>query len=431
MYIPYNKIQSILRNSFLNFKSLDLFLENLRIKQNIRYIAKNRNGVLKKLRNKVKTEKLVVAFYVYFEEQWKCQSLYDLLDKSNNFIPYIIVTKNSVNKDYVSYHTDEHTQKTYNFFKNKNMRVFYGYDFKQEKHIPFEALLPRPDIIIYQHPWHVETSQGPVKTSEFALSYYVPYFLATSTYPGEYYLRFHQYVQTHYVIDEQVKKYFSEHQTNKCNNLTVVGHPQLDYFYLNKDKNYQQNEYVIYAPHWSFDNKNKLNWGTFLWSGEAMLEFAKNHTEYNWVFRPHPVLKKSLKLSGWSEEKIEEYWSDWSKLGVVAENGDYLDMFMESKMMITDCGSFQTEYFMTNKPVIYLKSENGVPFNPTVQMIVNTYYTVNNRNELQEALQKCLLDNIDEKYLDRINLYNSLGYRDNFAAQNILDNICSTLCIKN
>ena len=74
----------------------------------------------------------------------------------------------------------EEVQKTYDFFNDKGLRVLYNYDIENEKFIPTKNMNPQPDIVIYQNPWYIETSQGPVRNSEFALTYYIPYFLPTS-----------------------------------------------------------------------------------------------------------------------------------------------------------------------------------------------------------------------------------------------------------
>lgn len=431
MYIPYNKIAQLFKKLFPFCKDkVSVFIEKLRINQNINYIAQNKNKVLKKLRKKIKNEKLIVAFYVYDDTKWKCQSVYDLMDKSEHFIPYIFVTKNASSKNSSSYQAPELVRKTYEFFKNNGMRVLYHYDIENEKFIATKDMTPRPDIIFYQHPWFVETSQGPVRTSEFALTYYVPYFIATSQSPIEYYLRFHKYVEHHYVLNNQIKEYFSQNMENNGSNLVAAGHPQLDYFYLNKNKNYEDKNYVIYAPHWSINEQTNLKWGTFLWSGEFMLDFAKKHPEYNWIFKPHPNLKPLLKLRHWNDTQVQSYWNEWEKIGYVCESGNYLDTFMQSKMMITDCGSFQTEYFMTHKPCIYLKSDNGTPFNPSVQAIVDNYYTAKNPDELSELLNKVLINDEDTMQEQRLNVYNSLGYGDNYAAENIINDILKTLKVK-
>ena len=431
MYLEYEKISKIF-GSFLPSifqKKIEKWGYNQKIKQNIAYINSNKERVLKVLRKKIQKEKLIVAFYVNDSAKWKCQSLYDLMDESEYFIPYIHVTKNSTDKANSSYQSLEEIQKTHDFFNDKGLRVLYNYDIENEKFIPTKNMNPQPDIVIYQNPWYIETLQGPVRNSEFALTYYIPYFLPTSISHIEYYLRFHQYIETFYVLDDEIKVYYSENMENKGVNLKTVGHPQLDYFYLNKEKKYEDKNYVIYAPHWSIDEQTELKWGTFSWSGEFMLEYAKNHPEYKWVFKPHPNLIQALKMKCWDEEKIKKYWNAWAEIGEVCSSGDYLDMFMESKLMITDCGSFQTEYFMTQKPCIYLKSEKGFPFNTTVKTIVENYYTVKNENELKIILEKVLENDNDFMKEQRLKAFEKLKLNKNYAAKNIIDDILSLLVV--
>ena len=430
MYVPYDKIAQIAA-LFLPAKyreKLRDFGVNLKVFFNVKYINKNKKYVLKKIRQKAKHQKLNVAFYVYDETKWKCQSLYDLLEKDEHFIPYIFVTKNAAPKENFNFQKPDELKKVFEFFKGQNMRVEYAYDFENDRHIPFEQMQPKPDIIIYQHPWYVETSQGPVVCSKFALTYYVPYFVATSVCQAEYYLRFHQYVQTHYILDDLIKDYYARNMTNKGSNLKAVGHPMLDYFYLNRNKHFDDKKYVIYAPHWSVDTSNALCWGTFLSNGKFMLEYAQKHPEINWVFKPHPCLKNYLIQQKYlTNNEAENYWDEWAKIGQVCETGNYLDMFMESKAMITDCGSFETEYFYTAKPLIYLKSEAGTPFNPSVQNIVENYYTVENNKELEAVLDKILIKKIDYMCEQRLSALKQHGYENNYAARNILNDILKTL----
>ena len=428
MFVNYEKLAQIIACFLPNNlqEKVKAWGYQRKISQNLSYINKNKIKVLKKLKNKIKKEKLNVAFYVYDEAKWKCQSLYDLMQESNFFTPYILATKNSANENSTSFQPKETVQKVFDFFRNKNMQVILGYDIENEKFIPTKGVKPCPDIIIYQHPWFVETSQNAVRCSEFALTYYIPYFLPTSISQIEYYLRFHQYVENFYVLDESTKELYSNNMQNKGANLRVVGHPQLDYFYLNKDT-FEDENYVIYAPHWSIDDKTDLKWGTFLWNCEFMLKFAQEHPEYNWVFKPHPNLKQILKLRHWSDEKIIEYWNEWKKVGIVHESGDYSDLFLKSKLMITDSGSFQTEYFMTQKPCVYLKSENGTSFNSTVQNIVDNYYTVENLTDLETVLKEVLINNNDYMKIQRLEVFENCKLKGNYAAKNIIDDILKTL----
>ena len=210
-------------------------------------------------------------------------------------------------------------------------------------------------------------------------------------------------------------------------NLKVVGHPQLDYFYENKNNHFKEENYVIYAPHWSIDEQTDLKWGTFLWNYEFMLDFAKKHKEYKWIFKPHPNLKQILKLRHWDDDKITKYWNEWKNLGQLHESGDYLDLFMKSKLMITDSGSFQTEYFMCQKPCVYLKSKNGTPFNSTVENIINSYYKAENITELKNILYEVLIKNNDYMKNNRDERYKNYNLKENYAAKNIIDDILKTL----
>ena len=171
MYIDYEKIGKILRFG-------KDFFYNKKIEQNLKYIKRNQKEVRAKLRGKTQ---LKVAFYVYDSAKWKCQSVYDLMTKDERFTPYIFVTKCNAPKDNFNNQTIDDIKKTYDFFKSKGMNVQYAYDLENDKFIPFEKMSPKPDIIIYQHPWYVETTQGPVVCSKFALTYYVPYYISDIT----------------------------------------------------------------------------------------------------------------------------------------------------------------------------------------------------------------------------------------------------------
>lgn len=427
MYFPYEETFRIL-SFFLPKNFQQKFLDygmRLKLQQNLDYIDKNKVSVLNRLKEKLKNNvKINVVFYIYDETKWKSQSLYDYLENSEEFIPYIFVTKNCAPKSNFNYQTEADIEKCFHFFKNKKMRVEYAYNIKKEKHIAFDKMKIRPDVIIYSHPWYVYKTQGPVIASKYALTYYIPYFLPTSVSPTEYYLRFHQYVENFCVLNETIAKEYSKKMANGGKNLKVLGHPQLDYFYINKDKFYENENYVIYAPHWTIDDNNNLKWGTFKWSGDFILDFAQKHPEYNWIFKPHPCLKAYLKTSGYmSETKIQEYWNTWEKIGKIVEDGDYLDLFMKSNAMITDCGSFLTEFFMTNKPLIHLQNKNSEIFNKTVCKISDNYYNVYDEKELKKSLKDLLIDKNDYKKELRKIYLKDFKSEISFSASKIVNDI--------
>ena len=426
MYIPYEKIGTFLAAFLPDMlkKNVKKFFIEQKTLANCRYIDKNSTKVLKKLKKEIKKRKLKVAFYVYDETKWKLQSLYDLFASDEHFEPVILVTKNCSPKDNCNYQSAENAEKVYSFFKDKGLNTEYAYDCENNKFIPFEHF--KPDIIFYQHPWYVETTQGPVVCSRFALTYYVPYYLPSTTAPNDYYLRFHRYVHKYYVLNEYLKKRYTKLMKNKGKNLCVAGSPQLDYFYLNKQNEHR--EYVIYAPHWTVNHETTIAYSTFLQTGKIILEFAQNHPEIKWIFKPHPLLKSALLVNGYlTAKEVNDYYEQWKKIGIYHDSGDYLNLFEKSYAMITDCGSFMTEFFMTKMPLIRLVSPDTPPFDKFMEEIMQTFYNIHNENELSQALNTVVLKKEDPLKEKRLKVLKNSGLNNNYAALNILNDIKSEL----
>lgn len=374
MYIDYNKL--------LKLGIFQSFFYKKKIEQNLAFINKNKTKVLKRLS---KQKHYKVIFYVYDCSKWKCQSIYELMEESNDFTPLIIVTKNAAkNLDNPSYQTKEEILETFNFFKSKGMNTELGYDFVNNKHIPFKEF--SPDIIIYQHPWYVETSQGPVVCSEFALTAYVPYDIATTNLASDYNLRFHNYVENFFVFNNNLKEDYVPRMDNKGQNLIVTGAPSLDYFITHPAK--CEKQYVIYAPHWTVKHEGTIAYSTFAETGRFILDYAKQNPQFNWLFKPHPMLKKALidnKIM--TPEEVEEYYNSWDN---TCFDGDYLKYFNDSQLMITDSSTFLLEYAITKKPLIRLVSKDMPEFNKNTEETVKNYYNAENCIQTKEYLDMIL-----------------------------------------
>lgn len=408
-----------------NKRKIPIFLDELHHLSKIKVIEtveKNSKKVISKLQKKAKKRKLKVCFTLHQASKWKCETIYKLLDEDKHFEPYIIITiPDTKNPDYPSM-KKSHFEQTVKFFKERNYRVIEGYDWKKRQYIPFKKF--NPDIVIYQQPWNVHEKQAPLATSKHSLTLYVPYFIANAGNEIEYGLDFHLHLHRHYILNNEIYDFYSSKMLNNGKNLKITGHPQLDYFYLNRDEiDKAQKKYVIYAPHWSI-NVPTENYSTFLWSGKYILEYAKSHPEISWVFKPHPILECRLKNQKiMSEDEIKEYWNEWAKIATVYETGDYMNFFKDSYAMITDCGSFLTEFFLTKQPVIHLVSNNAIPYNPSAKKIVETYYQAHNIDELENFLKTVIIDKNDYLKEKRLSLLKEMKLDSCYAAKNILDDI--------
>ena len=112
--------------------------------------------------------------------------------------------------------------------------------------------------------------------------------------------KFHREVWRHFLLTRSWARRYSKktHFWTHAGKLIGSGHPQLDYYILHKDQ-FETTNMVIYAPHWSISSEHYdtfENYSTFLQLGRVILEYAKQHAEFNWVFKPHPSLKIALRI---------------------------------------------------------------------------------------------------------------------------------------
>ena len=371
--------------------------------------------VIKKLKEDVKHRKLRVCFLVSEVAKWNMQNLYYEFKSSDIFEPFVLVSNlqdTNYRKPY-----DE----TLSFFKSCVDNVEIGWDEKVKFGIDIKKF--KPDIIFYQQPWQIFPNQDIDYASDFALTCYFSYAIedasdAIKNKVNSFLLKLWRY----FVLSEDTKKQYRRELNYIFNNIIASGHPKLD-VYKYYDENKYEHKYVIYAPHHSFE-KHSLKWGTFKWNGKYILEWAKKHSELNWVFKPHPRFRFALINNNiMSENEVDEYYSEWAKIGEVCDSGNYFDLFKQSRCLITDCGSFLTEYLPTKQPVIRLVNKISKPLTDTNKKISKSYYQVKNIKMLKRTLLNILIKNIDTKLHKRMQVMRELHIDKPCFSKNIINEI--------
>ena len=306
-----------------------------------------------------------------------------------------------------------------NYFKAKGMEVVVGYDIDNHKQIPLKTF--KPDIVFYQQHVGICKENNIKRVMRYALTAYVPYNVPNYGNACYDYNVFCSQLYRFYTLNNAMKNYYIETINPSIANIVEVGHTALDYFYLNKGAKRQ--EHVIYAPHFSImhpEVKNEFYYSTFNQNCDIILEFAKQHPEISWVFKPHPNLKESLKKMKIPNECIEAYYNEWKSIGKVCEDSDYQELFINSKAMITDCGSFLTEYFCTGNPLIHLVNPLSINWScEAMRPMFETFYKVDNNNELIDVLQQIIINGDDYKKTLREKTSNKYAFANTYAAQNI------------
>lgn len=410
------------KHKVITFFGIKLKIKRFSMNKQYKNLCKKYKKTIKRLQQESKNRKIRVAFYVN-DTRWKCQNLYDLMSKDDHYEPFIIVGKHSTGPHKYEQQSESELKQIYEDYKSKGMNVELAYH-DENGDVPLSEF--HPDVIFYSRPWGISAMHSISNSAEFALTCYVPYFISNSPASVEAGSLFQNILWRYYVINEDLKNEYKKVMKNKGKNLRAVGYPFLEDY---KKQDDTEKKYVIYAPHWTV-GKNFIKYATFEWNGEYILNFAKQHPELNWVFKPHPILKGTLVDTGiMTKEETDAYWAEWDKIGIKYEGADYLPLFKASKALITDCGSFLAEYMPTKNPVILLRSDIATPYNFLAQKVTKYYYKAHNLEELSDLFNEVLLKGNDINKKQRLQMLEDL-HLVNSASENILRDLDKTLCIE-
>ena len=129
----------------------------------------------------------------------------------------------------------------------------------------------------------------------------------------------------------------------------------------------------------------------FVEQAQFFLDFAKNHPQYEFLIKPHPVLKSKCEATGFmTGEEYENYIEQWRELpnGNAYTLGNYYDVFKTSDILITDSSSFLGEYFVSGKPIVLLESKSRMPFNDFGLELRKGMYKPQKVEEIENILEE-------------------------------------------
>lgn len=394
-------------------------------------------NILRHKRMELKREKrpIRVLFLVSDSSKWKCQSVYDAMKEDPLFEPLIVLTALDEEIFHDSGVPEKLMTELKEFFTKRNMPFESAFDVKTGEYCDLRKFMP--DIIFYQQPWALNWKHSISKrTSFYALSCYVSYFSPNyGSIELDCQRGFHDRLWRYYLAN---REWIEIYEKNACfwgypAKRVATGMPFFDEFrqYAGR-KTKTDRPMVIFAPHYSIDSAltpNPVNYSTFQWTGKAILEYAKRHREFCWIFKPHPRLRFQMVATGFmTEEETEKYFSEWESLGEVCNDGNYLDLFFRSFAMITDSASFLTEYACTEHPIIHLISRTAKvqPMRPN-RALYDTYYKVRSLEEML-AVFECVLEKREDPNRDkRLEELKKCGYMETNAAENIVQDIKGAL----
>ena len=371
-------------------------------------------------------QKIKVIFLVSNISKWKTQSLYNAFKNSKRFRPIVLITILDDERQwkYIDVRSEFERQKK--FYEGQGCVCDFAYDPQVGELKSIVDL--SPDIVFFQEPYYTFPGQCVKDIKKVALCCYVPYGVEYEQGFAFYKVwGFHNFLYLNVTWCEERAKYLKRFIPwyTRAGTIKALGHTIFD---LLKDQDTIANgDYVIYAPHFSFpitDYERPSTISTFMWSGRLILAFAQKHPEIKWAFKPHPRLRTELiDTGGWSKSEVDAYYQAWETIGTVCYTSDYIQMFRNSRVLITDSASFLLEYPVTGHPVIHLKLSDEYPlYDPYVRPLLSTYYIAKNPEELKRQLKLVVEDGVDPNKDERITALHKLNMiSEKSAARNIVD----------
>jgi hypothetical protein len=243
----------------------------------------------------------------------------------------------------------------------------------------FDLVSSSADVVFVQSPY--DETRPPQYSAEAILRAaprlaYVPYALDIGGGKDNFRLQFDLPVQQKawrvFVRSQRYKSMFGRYCSAGSDHVVVTGHPRSDMVLGLGSEKFDDGAFaklgerpaVLWNPHFSFDAGARYS--TFMQWKDCLARLIAERSDVAFIVRPHPFLRGSLVRSGtMTESEVDQYFRKLAELpnAVVDESEEYLPAFKRSDAMISDVSSFLLEYFLTGKPILYLRSSDSSGLN--------------------------------------------------------------------
>lgn len=302
-------------------------------------------------------EKIKIVFLAIHKSVWKVDPVFKKMLDDPFFEPLILVCPYTI---YGEERMKEDMKDTYEYFEDKGYPLLSSYNKDENRWLSLEEI--KPDIIFFTNPHNLTRKEYYEDAYINYLSCYVPYAHDVSRYDNfqsQYNQNFHNCVWRIFAPHKEDLEIFKNYSISKDKNVIVTGYPFCEVFINAKIKHNKHRKIIIWAPHHTIDDNDVLGYSNFIQYSSLFKEIATNYqNDITLVFKPHPILKSKLyKHENWGIAKTDSYYRFWeTQINTSFNDGEYINLFIESDAMIHDSGSFLAEYMYLKKPVLYLNN---------------------------------------------------------------------------
>jgi hypothetical protein len=412
-------------------KRLDSFFVTQTSQMRMAYQQRHEDK-LGKLHYKVKNGNKIRVFFINTSvSKFPEKSVYEAMLGSSLFEPHIFVLAQNGNRS-------ETARSNFHVFRERGYNAILGYD-DEDNIIRLEE--HGPDLVFYNE----LPSSGPYRTDLLNYKYLTCHMhygvgsINKDTYHVEAIRKTQAWI--YFIGNTDILNRMLASKYTSYNGV-YLGYPKLDAYAQDIENDSLPEKlsgkpYVIYAPHWSIGISNNL--ATFHLHYRYFFSLMEQHPDIGFVFKPHSVLEdRILKIEktadlniGVTHAEYMKYFEDWNNMpnGHCVTDGEFVSLFKNARCLITDSGSFVSEWLPSGNPCIYIVNpelgEAGLyrKFRPHAQRCLDTYYLAETQDEIQSLFEKVVIDGIDGKKGDRIKLSEELFPNLGHAGEDMVDYI--------
>lgn len=340
---------------------------------------------------RIKTKgKISVGFFINNLSSWSCDRIYRLFEENPLYEPVILVV--GLHDGTLASRRDTYKE-TVDYFEKSDYRIIGLWDGVCDEPVTWDNV-PCPDIVFLLTPYsgslpkELNIYQIPLST----LLVYIPYAILSDKLDWWFDSPGPQLSWTYFCENSFFYDMIGSTAELGNSNVVVSGHPKLDplinplveldpmnIWKFSPNANPSCVRKIVYTPHQSIDNGEHSS-STFHQNYMYFYNYAREHPDTtSWIIKPHPLLRSRSVEYGLfnSESEYDAYLDLWDALpnAKTVRTGHYQDLFITSDAMITDSGSFLTEYLSVNKPIILL-TRNQRLFNSWGMFVFELTYPI-------------------------------------------------------
>ena len=191
------------------------------------------------------------------------------------------------------------------------------------------------------------------------------------------------YVWKYFTDTRYLHENLCAHHLIKGKNFELMGYAKMDSFIFDKTSN--ERKRILISIHHSVDFP-ELPLSNFMEIYDLIPELPTIFPEYDFVFRPHPLLFSRLVLLGlWNEDNVKDYIKKITDNGIeYSVGGDYFDVFNKCDAIVNDCGSFTVEWLYSGKPGCFIRNSSlkDELLTPLMLKALEEYEIVTSKDEI-------------------------------------------------